>query len=119
MRELFLASEWADRVPEAIEIAVETVLDGFAVRGRIDAVFPRDGGGFTIVDWKTGIEPDAVRPAPHAAARRLRARVCPAARNLPPSDVDAAFYYAATGTTVRPPLPREKALRSLLATVPD
>jgi hypothetical protein len=33
--------------------------------------------------------------------------------------VDAAFYYAATGTTVRPPLPREKALRSLLATVPD
>ena len=119
MKVLFLASEWADRVPEAVEIAVETVLDGFAIRGRIDAVFPRDGGGFTIVDWKTGIEPDA-RSARHrtlqlAAYALAYARL----RNLPPRDVDAAFYYAATGTTVRPTLPREKALRSLLATVPD
>jgi len=119
MKVLFLASEWADRVPEAVEIAVETVLDGFAIRGRLDAVFPRDGGGFTIVDWKTGIEPDA-RSARHrtlqlAAYALAYARL----RNLPPRDVDAAFYYAATGTTVRPPLPREKALRSLLATVPD
>jgi DNA helicase-2/ATP-dependent DNA helicase PcrA len=119
MKELFLASEWADRVPEAVEIAVETVLDGFAIRGRIDAVFPRDGGGFTIVDWKTGIEPDA-RSARHrtlqlAAYALAYARL----RNLPPRDVNAAFYYAATGTTVRPTLPREKALRSLLATVPE
>ena len=42
MKALFLASEWAERIPEAIEIAVETVLDGFAIRGRIDAVFPRE-----------------------------------------------------------------------------
>ena len=33
--------------------------------------------------------------------------------------VDAAFYDAQTGTTVRPRLPREAALRALLATVPD
>ena len=95
MKELFLASEWADRVPEAVEIAVETVLDGFAIRGRIDAVFPRDGGGFTIVDWKTGIEPDA-RAARHrtlqlAAYALAYARL----RNLPARAVDAAFYYAA------------------------
>jgi DNA helicase-2/ATP-dependent DNA helicase PcrA len=94
-------------------------LDGFAIRGRIDAVFPPDGGGFTIVDWKTGIEPDASvrrhRTLQLAAYALAYARL----RNLPPRDVDAAFYYAATGTTVRPTLPREKALRSLLATVPD
>ena len=119
MKELFLASEWADRVPEAVEIAVETVLDGFAIRGRIDAVFPRDDGGFTIVDWKTGTEPDA-RAARHrtlqlAAYALAYARL----RHLPARAVDAAFYYAATGTTVRPKLPREQALRSLLATVPE
>jgi DNA helicase-2/ATP-dependent DNA helicase PcrA len=119
MKELFLASEWAVRVPEAIEIAVETVLDGFAIRGRIDAVFPRDDGGFTIVDWKTGTEPDA-RAARHrtlqlAAYALAYARL----RHLPARAVDAAFYYAATGTTVRAKLPREQALRSLLATVPD
>ena len=119
MKVLFLASEWADRVPEAVEIAVETVLDGFAIRGRIDAVFPRDGGGFTIVDWKTGIEPDAGSARHRTLQLAAYALAYARLRNLPPRDVDAAFYYAATGTTVRPPLPREKALRSLLATVPD
>jgi DNA helicase-2/ATP-dependent DNA helicase PcrA len=119
MKQLFLASEWADRVPEAVEIAVETVLDGFAIRGRIDAVFPRDDGGYTIVDWKTGTEPDA-RAARHrtlqlAAYALAYARL----RGLSSRLVDAAFYYAATGTTVRPKLPREQALRSLLASVPE
>ncbi len=57
MKERFLASEWAHRTPAEIEIAVETVIDGIAVRGRIDAVFPRPEGGFTIVDWKTGAKP--------------------------------------------------------------
>jgi DNA helicase II / ATP-dependent DNA helicase PcrA len=118
MKELFLASEWAGRVPEGIEIAVETVLDGFAIRGRIDAVFPRDGGGFTIVDWKTGTEPDAraarQRTLQLAAYSFAFARL----RHLPARAVDAAFYYAQTGTTVRPRLPREAALRAVLATVP-
>ena len=43
MKEHFLASEWAHRTPEEIEIAIETVIDGIAVRGRIDAVFPPAG----------------------------------------------------------------------------
>jgi DNA helicase-2/ATP-dependent DNA helicase PcrA len=118
MKELFLASEWAGRVPEGIEIAVETVLDGFAIRGRIDAVFPRDGGGFTIVDWKTGTEPDA--RAAHLRTLQLAAYALAYARlrHLPARAVDAAFYYAQTGTTVRPRLPREAALRAVLATVP-
>ncbi len=81
MKELFLASEWADRVPEAVEIAVETVLDGFAIRGRIDAVFPRDGWRLhhrRLEDRHRARRPR--RPAPDAAARRIRARVCAAAR---------------------------------------
>jgi DNA helicase-2/ATP-dependent DNA helicase PcrA len=119
MKELFLASEWADRVPEAVEIAVETVLDGFAIRGRIDAVFRRGGGRFTIVDWKTGTEPDGKAARNRTLQLAAYALAYARLRNLPARAVDAAFYYAATGITVRPKLPREQALRSLLATVPD
>ncbi|HEU4331575.1 MAG TPA: ATP-dependent DNA helicase [Lapillicoccus sp.] len=119
MKELFLASEWADQVPEAVEIAVETVLDGFAIRGRIDAVFPRDDGGYTVVDWKTGTEPDGKAARHRSLQLAAYALAYARLRGLSPRLVDAAFYYAATGTTVRPKLPREQALRSLLASVPN
>jgi DNA helicase-2/ATP-dependent DNA helicase PcrA len=119
MKEHFLASEWATRVPTEIEIAVETVLDGIAVRGRIDAVFPRDDGGFTIVDWKTGAKPTGeaarVRSLQLAAYRVAFARL----RGLDLADVDAAFYYAATGETVWPELPDEGELVGLLRAVPE
>jgi DNA helicase-2/ATP-dependent DNA helicase PcrA len=39
-------------------------------------------------------------------------------RGLDPEQVDAAFYYAASGETVWPPLPDEAELVRLLATVP-
>lgn len=119
MKEHFLASEWAHRTPAEIEIAVETVVDGIAVRGRIDAVFPRATGGYTIVDWKTGAKPtgqEATTRALQLAAYRLAfARL----RGLAAQDVDAAFYYATTGETVWPVLPEEEDLAALLRQVPD
>ncbi len=119
MKERFLASEWADRSPSEIEIAVETVIDGMAVRGRIDAVFPRRDGGATIVDWKTGAKPTGetarVRALQLAAYRVAYARL----RGLSLEQVDAAFYYAASGETVRPELPGEEQLREVLGFVPE
>lgn len=117
MKELFLASEWAQQVPEEIEISVETMLDGFALRGRIDAVFPRDDGGSTIVDWKTGAEPVGREARPRALQLATYALAYARLRGLPPARVDGAFYYAATGTTVRPKLPREKDLLALLSSI--
>ena len=119
MKELFLASEWSQRVPEEIEISVETMLDGFALRGRIDAVFPRDDGGCTIVDWKTGAEPQGRDARPRALQLATYALAYARLRGLPTSRVDGAFYYAATGTTVRPRLPREKDLLALLRSIAD
>ena len=119
MKELFLASEWSQRVPEEIEISVETMLDGFALRGRIDAVFPRDDGGCTIVDWKTGAEPQGRDARPRALQLATYALAYARLRGLPTSRVDGAFYYAATGTTVRPRLPREKELLALLGSIAD
>ncbi|KRE54995.1 ATP-dependent DNA helicase [Phycicoccus sp. Soil748] len=119
MKEHFLASEWASRTPAEIEIAVETVIDGIAVRGRIDAVFPRPGGGFTVVDWKTGAKPSGevarARALQLAAYRVAFARL----RGLDLEDVDAAFYYAGSGETVFPELPDDTHIAQLLAAVPD
>ena len=119
MKERFLASEWADRIPEEIELSIETVIDAIAVRGRVDAVFARDDGGWTVVDWKTGGRPtgrDAtVRALQLAAYAVAFARL----RGVDPSLVDAAFYYAADGVTVRPDLPGEAELVDLLRTLPE
>jgi DNA helicase II / ATP-dependent DNA helicase PcrA len=94
------------------------VLDGFAIRGRIDAVFPRPGG-FTIVDWKTGAAPSG--PAARHRTLQLAAYALAYARlrGLPVKAVDGAFYYAQTGETVRPRIPGEAALRALLQTLPE
>ena len=118
MKERFLASEWAQRSPEAIEIAIETTVAGMAIRGRIDAVFPRPRGGFTVMDWKTGAKPSGekaeVRALQLAAYRLAFARL----RGLRLDEVDAAFYYAGTGETVFPELPDEAQLVTLLGSIP-
>ena len=118
MKERFLASEWAGRSPEAIEIAIETTVAEMSIRGRIDAVFPRPGGGFTVVDWKTGAKPSGgqarVRALQLGAYRLAFARL----RGLTLDQVDAAFYYAGTGETVFPDLPDEEQLAALLGSIP-
>jgi len=117
MKERFLASEWSHRSPEAIEIAIETTVAEMAVRGRIDAVFPRRGGGFTVVDWKTGARPSGdkarIRGLQLEAYRLAFARL----RGLALDQVDAAFYYAGTGETVYPDLPDEERLATLLESI--
>ncbi|MEO3938293.1 UvrD-helicase domain-containing protein [Dermatophilaceae bacterium Soc4.6] len=117
MKAQFLASEWADRVPEAIETSVETVVDGIAIRGRLDAVFPRDDGGYTVVDWKTGAKPSTGEAKHRALQLGAYALAYARLRGLPAAKVDAAFYYAGTGETVRPRLPRERDLVTLLQRV--
>ncbi len=119
MKLRFLASEWADRVPVEVETALETVIDGMALRGRVDAVFARPGGGFTVVDWKTGPQPTGeearMRALQLAAYRVGFARL----RGVGLSDVDAAFYYARTGQTVWPDLAGPEQITAVLAAVPS
>jgi DNA helicase-2/ATP-dependent DNA helicase PcrA len=119
MKERFLASEWADRIPEEIELSIETVIDAIAVRGRVDAVFARDDGGWTVVDWKTGARPTGRDATVRALQLGAYAVAFARLRGADPSLVDAAFYYAAEGVTVRPDLPGEAELVDLLRTLPD
>ncbi len=102
LRETFLASPWAQRSPVAVEVAVETPVAGTMLRGRIDAVFATDDGGYDVVDWKSGRPPTGRHR--EAAAVQLTVYRLAWAR-LKGVDVDtvgAAFFYASTGETVRP-----------------
>ncbi|HWS57617.1 MAG TPA: PD-(D/E)XK nuclease family protein, partial [Actinotalea sp.] len=92
-----------------VETSVESVIDGIAVRGRIDAVFEEtadDGSpGWVVVDWKTGAPATGARAAARAvqlsAYRIAWARV----RGVPVERVRGAFFHAATGETLWPDLP--------------
>ena len=118
LRAAFAASEWADRTPVEVETSVETVLDGIAVRGRIDAVFEEPGPdgrpAWVVVDWKTGAPPTGAR----AAARALQLAAYRVAwarlRGVPVERVRGAFFHAATGETVWPVLPDVDELTAVL-----
>jgi DNA helicase-2/ATP-dependent DNA helicase PcrA len=57
----FLASDWAERRPEAVEAPFELMAGGRLVRGRIDAVYSEVGSDGTkrydVIDYKTGAVP--------------------------------------------------------------
>ncbi|MGH3719827.1 MAG: ATP-dependent helicase [Pseudonocardiaceae bacterium] len=115
----FLASEWAPRSPYDVEVPFETVFDGVGVRGRMDAVFADSDGGWTVVDWKTGMVPDAVTlraVSVQLAAYRL---AWSALSGAPLSCVRAAFHYIRDNRTVRPAdLLDADGLRDLLRSIP-
>ncbi|MCW1249011.1 ATP-dependent helicase [Acaricomes phytoseiuli] len=101
LQETFRNSVWAAQLPETVEVPVETRIGGIVARGRIDAVFPRDGGGWCVVDWKTGRVPHPGEEARHRAVQLAVYRLAWARlRGIPVSDVSAAFYYVQQDRTV-------------------
>jgi DNA helicase-2/ATP-dependent DNA helicase PcrA len=56
LRGSFRSSPYANDVPVAVEAAFELALGGRLIRGRVDAVYQRDGRT-ELVDWKTGMRP--------------------------------------------------------------
>jgi len=99
LQEAFLASEWAARRPIEVEVPFETRIGSVLVRGRMDAVFADDDGGFTVVDWKTGTEPGGAAAAVQLAAYRI---AWADLAGVAPERVRAAFHYVRTGRTVAP-----------------
>ena len=95
-----LADGWGDRRPVAVEQPFELVVGGRLVRGRIDAVYRRDDGGYDVIDYKTGAVPSDF------AAASLQLSVYRLAwadlAEVDPGQVDAGFLYVRTGTVKRP-----------------
>ncbi|WP_347057824.1 ATP-dependent DNA helicase [Blastococcus sp. HT6-30] len=102
LREAFLASEWADRQPVEVEVPFETPLGPLTLRGRIDAVFQREDGGYEVIDWKTGPPPSGAELAAvgvQLAAYRLGwSRLT----GVPVQRVSAGFHHVAAKETIRP-----------------
>ena len=121
LRSRFEHSEWADRWPQAVEVPFETLVGDRLVRGRIDAVFAdAPGGGYDVVDWKTG-QPPRSEAERHVVSVQLAAyRLAWAAlAGVPVAAVRAAFYYVAHDQTVRPAdLLDEAGLAALIEQVP-
>ena len=121
LRSRFEQGEWAERWPQAVEVPFETLVGGRLVRGRIDAVFAdAPGGGYDVVDWKTG-RPPGSEAERHAVSVQLAAyRLAWAAlAGVTAADVRAAFYYVAHDQTVRPAdLLDEAGLAALIEQVP-
>ena len=119
LKEAFLASEWADRNPVEVEVPFSTVIDGVAIRGRMDAVFAEPDGTWTVVDWKTGALPDN-KDVPALAVQLAAYRLAWAAlAGCSPERVRAAFHYVRHNVTLRPAdLLDAEGLRALVAAVP-
>ncbi|WP_236835272.1 ATP-dependent DNA helicase [Blastococcus sp. KM273129] len=102
LREAFLAGEWADRQPVEVEVPFETPLGPITLRGRIDAVFQREDGGYEVIDWKTGPPPTGAELAAvgvQLAAYRLGwSRLT----GVPVERVSAGFHHVAAKETLRP-----------------
>ncbi|MET8877442.1 3'-5' exonuclease [Nocardia sp. NPDC004604] len=110
MQESFLNSPWAHRSPLEVEIPFETSIAGTVIRGRMDAVFAEPGGGWIVVDWKTGAEPapaDEPAVAMQLAVYRLAwARLMAGREHGTEAEmlerIGAAFHYVRTGRTIAP-----------------
>jgi DNA helicase-2/ATP-dependent DNA helicase PcrA len=119
LQEVFLASEWAERMPEKVEVDLETPVAGVVLRGRVDAVFRRADGGYDVVDWKTGQPPTGERARAAAVQLAVYRLAWARLQNVPIEQVGAAFFYASTGDTVRPAdTLDEQGLEALVSSVP-
>ena len=121
LRERFEAGEWSDRWPCEVEVPFETLIGDRLVRGRIDAVFAdAPGGGFDVVDWKTGRRPASPEEERAVAVQLAAYRLAWAAlAGVPVGEVRAAFYYVRDDSTVRPAdLLDEAGLAALIEDIP-
>jgi DNA helicase-2/ATP-dependent DNA helicase PcrA len=100
LQEKFLASEWGSRRPAAIEAPFELVVGGRLLRGRIDAVYHREDGGFDVVDYKTGEVPrDFAAASLQLSIYRL---AWAGLSGTDPGQISAGFLYVRTGELKRP-----------------
>ncbi len=104
LKSRFEAGQWGQRWPAEVEMPFETRVGDRLVRGRIDAIFAdAPGGGFDVVDWKTGRPPRPGREERAVAVQLAAYRLAWAAlAGVRVDEVRAAFYYVREDLTIRP-----------------
>ncbi|MGZ6214464.1 MAG: RecB family exonuclease, partial [Candidatus Limnocylindria bacterium] len=121
LQEAFLASSWAAREPVAVEVGfeltIELATEPVLVRGRIDAVYRRDDGGYDVIDYKTGARPPDLMTGESAIQLACYRAAWADIAGVEPEEVTAGFLYIREGDAglVRPPLRSRDELAWLLA----
>ena len=77
------------------------------------------GVSLQAVDWKTGAQPVGREAEVRTVQLATYALAFARLRGVDTNRVDAAFFYAAEGVTVRPAVPDERILVAMLSTIPD
>ncbi|MDP4015461.1 MAG: ATP-dependent DNA helicase [Candidatus Nanopelagicales bacterium] len=98
----FEATEFADRVPEGVEVPFAVPLGDLVVVGRIDAVFPVPPGSgadvdWEVIDWKTG-DPRHADPLQLAIYRYALSL----SKEVPLDRISGAFVFLPAGRVERP-----------------
>ncbi|MFC4032560.1 UvrD-helicase domain-containing protein [Streptomyces polygonati] len=115
LKDAFLRTPYADRVPYRVEEPFQITLAGRLIRGRIDAVY-REGDSYDLLDWKTGRAPGSADPLQLAVYRLAWAEL----RRVPLERVRVAFLHVRTGEVVRPAgLPDRAGLERLINGSPE
>ena len=97
LRQAFLASRFAGKVPLFAERAFILRMEGFAVSGRIDAVFGESPDApWEVVDWKTGVRPAADDPLA-GLQLDLYGLACVEVWGRKPEDLTLTYLYLADG----------------------
>jgi DNA helicase-2/ATP-dependent DNA helicase PcrA len=99
----WLESDWSKRdpAPGGIEVPFETVLGGVLLRGRIDAVYEKDGR-YEVVDWKTGKTKSGDDLAAAAIQLAMYRLAYSKLFGIKIENISAAFHYVGSNETVRP-----------------
>jgi DNA helicase II / ATP-dependent DNA helicase PcrA len=104
LRQAFLASRFAGKVPLFAERAFLLRMEGFAVSGRIDAVFGESvEAPWEIVDWKTGRRPAADDPLA-GLQLELYGLASIEVWGKRPEDLTLTYLYLAGGEEVSHPM---------------
>ncbi|RRR97443.1 ATP-dependent helicase [Glycomyces terrestris] len=104
LKAAFRASAWAGRRIAAQEVPFVIDFEGTVVRGRIDAVFHNEDGGYDIVDWKTGRPPEGDAAAHAALQLKVYRRAWARLKGVDEAEVRAAFHYIGANRTWWPEL---------------
>ncbi|GAA0538264.1 ATP-dependent DNA helicase [Saccharopolyspora subtropica] len=119
LQQAFLAGAWADRTPYRVEVPFETQVEGLVLRGRMDAVYADDDGGWTVVDWKTGAVPGGEKIPALSVQLAVYRLAWAELSGTPLEKVRAAFHYVRHNHTLRPAdLLDAEGLRALITSIP-
>jgi DNA helicase-2/ATP-dependent DNA helicase PcrA len=109
LRQAFLGSRFADRVPLFAERAFLLRVGRHAVGGRIDAIYGEPDGAWEVVDWKTGSgEADPLQ-------LELYGLACVEIWGKRPEDLTLTYCYLAKDESVSHPMGDTEEVRSRLA----